>query len=246
MKRSILLAVLVLSVLTVSLPAATLTDNFNSGISSTNWETNQADAADAPWTISATTGALEISKSADNDSSTVCSAGVMSKFCLDGNFSIFTDFNLHVFPLSNNDGYNEILLIAYFTNSNKFFETLKVSRDGQYFEGYSNWNNSAFGVMDNYNTNGKLGITRLGQTVSAWIDGGNGLILLGSLTSPDFLGPIKLQIAASQQVATYRPSTALDVAFDNFTATADSIIIPEPMTVLLFGLGGLLVSRRKK
>ena len=96
-------------------------------------------------------------------------------------------------------------------------------------------------------TYGKLGITRVGDTMSAWIDRGSGPILLGSLSSTEFLGPMKFQIYAAQVPSpnSDRPSTAIDVRFDNFSLTANTII-PEPATLLLLGLGGLVLRRRRR
>ena len=75
--------------------------------------------------------------------------------------------------------------------------------------------------------------------MSALIDSGSGPVLLGSLASPELLGPMKVQILAVQMpYLGIRPTTALDVRFDNFTADAETIV-PEPPTLAVLGVGAL-------
>jgi hypothetical protein len=251
MKKSILLAVLVVSVLTVSLPAATLTDNFNSGLSSTNWGTFQTNAAGAPWTISASTGAVQISKSADNDSSTMYQnvvAGLLSNFTLQGDFSVSIDFDLHTFPLAPAYGWNEAQFKVWTDEGGQFYPLRYTNSADQRVEAFCNVSPYVINSTVNSTMLGNFRITRLGNTMAAYLNNGTTEILLGQASSQLFLGSASVQLLVAN-VWDYpgsRPNTALDVRFDNFTATADSIIIPEPISILLLGFGGLFLSRRKK
>lgn len=228
--------------------AGTFTDNFDNGLSSANWGTFQTDAAGAPWTVDTLSheGALVISKPADSDTQTKylqLGAGITSKFRLDGNFSISVDFILVNFPLSNTNGWNHAIL--QIANATQTFECTRfASHNAQYAE--KRW--GSFITYPCSFTTGKLGITRQNNTVSAWISNGTNTIQLGSSQSDEFLGPTTINLflfEESDHASTGRPSTALDVRFDNFSATADTIILPEPTTILLFGISGLLLSRRK-
>ena len=90
-----------------------LIEGFDNGIYHDKWETFQKDAYSAPWTVIAPDGAgrLQISKSADNDTITASmhlSAGIRSRFILQGDFSIFVDFIHDVFDVTKNVNDNVI------------------------------------------------------------------------------------------------------------------------------------------
>ena len=244
-RMTICFVVIVLSVLTVYSSATTLTDNFDNGLSA-NWRTFQTDAANAPWTISANTGVLEISKPADNDTQTKyhnLGAGITSKFSLDGDFALSVDFTLVNFPLANTNGWNEAIL--QIANATQTFECLRFTSH------YAQFAEKRWGSYLTYSCSfitGKLGITRQNNTVSAWISNGTNTIQLGSSQSDEFLGATTVNLflfEESDHASTGRLSTALDVQFDNFTATADSIVVPEPTTLFMLGLGGLILRKRK-
>jgi len=78
--------------------------------------------------------------------------------------------------------------------------------------------------------------------MSAWIDRGSGPVLLASVSSPLFLGPANLDIAAAQL---YDGHTALDLRFDNLNITADTIV-PEPTTLSALILGCLFMFRNRR
>lgn len=250
MKKSIVFAVLVLSVLTVYSTAATLTDNFDNGIS-VNWGTFQTDAAGAPWTVSASTGALEISKSADNDVATMYQhlmAGVQSNFALDGNFSVSVDFSLPTFPLVSAYGWNETMLKIRFDQGGEFYSLRFTNNSENRAEAFCNIDPYVIGYIPNSTTQGKFTVSRQGTTMSAYLNDGINDIFLGQMSSQQFSGNAVIQLYAAQawDYPGQRPNTALDVRFDNFTATADSIVVPEPMSMFLFGIGGLMLRIRKK
>ena len=125
------------------------------------------------------------------------------------------------------------------------FEILRFSSDNnQLIECYAG---HPIGAKVDGTIVGTLGISREGDTISGWIDRGSGPVLIGSESSANFLGPKKVRIWANQQkqrAFEERPSTALDVSFDNFVATAD-IITPEPATLILLTLGSILTTRHR-
>lgn len=246
MKRQMILIVAAAAAVLASsmtADAATLTDNFNSGLSSSRWEVAyQTNAAGAPWTLTApdSTGGLRISKLADADFSTaITSIGVASKFMLDGDLSVWVDFNLHTFPGSS-AGWNEVGLMV------GQFSVLRFTQgSNQYVEGFSDYGPelSLSPVIDSTMT-GRFGVTRQGQTMGAWIDRGSGPVLIGSLTDSQLAGPQDITLWGNQWPADTRPHTAFDVTFDNLSITAGTIT-PEPATLSLLALGGLAMMRRR-
>ena len=230
-------------------------EDFSEGISAAQWEIVREDAAGAPWTITApdSDGRLRISKLADTDSLTASMhrrAWIRSRFYLIGDFSVFTDFELIEFPGTNTDGWNEALLrLGTTTNApiEYAFMTLRFSSQGdaQYSEGFSTEPTAhPIGMNADSTVIGRLGVTRQGQTLSAWIDRGVGPVLLGSATSANFEAPMNVQLMAAQMAAgspQVRPSTAIDVRFDNVVMEAEGIV-PEPSTVILFSIGALGVA----
>jgi hypothetical protein len=234
---------------TSSANATPWTDDFNSGIDSGLWNIFQAGASDAPWNIQApdTEGAVRVFKSADSDSSTGLNeldCGIQSKFTINGNFTISVDFELLDFPFAESAGWNEFFIRAVSVNSGDYFETLRgAGADNWSFaEGFSNLEPQLIGTVADSTMTGTLGITRNGSTMTAWIDRGSGPDILGSLTSDSFLGPMTVEIYAAQVPDSLdgRPHTALDVRFDNFT------FIPEPTTLLLLGLGMVMLRKKNK
>lgn len=233
--------------------SATMTDNFNNGINLNTWEIFNFSASDAPWTIQAPDeqGGLRISKLADNDSTLNVYGLIQSRFILDGDLSVSVDFDLLTFPLANKpNGWNEaVIRLVGTTNNNDIFSCLRFANyANQYTEGFSYLPPYVFGETIDQTLTGKFIIKRVDSTVSAWIDRGAGPILLGSLTSEETKEPVKVQIFAGQiPQFGIRPTTALDVRFDNFSATAETIV-PEPATLLLFGLGlgGLAMLRKHR
>lgn len=225
--------------------AATLTDDFNAGLASTRWQIGLEEASGSPWTVQApdALGRIRWSKSTDSDTSTNLtniSASLWSQFRLVGNASTSVKFSFLTFPNAQL-GWNEVGLIV--RSESAYFEVLRAN---SVLEGYYTNAGDGFGWTSDSSTSEILGVTRTGSTMSAWYDRGNGPVVLGSVTSSSFLGPLQVELIIVQAVnyPLGRPHTALDVAIDNFTATADSIV-PEPASLSLLALGGVALIRRR-
>ncbi|HOW17593.1 MAG TPA: thrombospondin type 3 repeat-containing protein, partial [Phycisphaerae bacterium] len=217
--------------------AVSLLEDFDGGIPAERWEVYQVDAADAPWTIVAPDllGAIRISKTADSDSVTALeflSAGIRSRFALDGDFSAFVTFELLNFPIPywENRGWNEIQMRVRISSSGAEFLSLKYTGENmpQAAEGFMSRPPYVLVQIGDYTTRGRLGITRSGSTMTAWLDRGDGPVSLGSFAAPEFLGPASVTVCAVQAVAwpAGRPHTALDARFDDVAISADTITPP--------------------
>ena len=251
MKKCVSGIYLLVLILTSSSSAATLTDNFDNGLSSQLWQATQTNASDSPWNISAPDeiGMLKMSKAADKDSLTYVGAAVSSKFTLLGDFSVSVDFHIINLPSSSAYGWNETFLNVGSLTTQSSFQIIRLGYQldsGQAVEAWSSMEGDV-GLMTDYTNNGIFKITRSGNRLSAYINRGYGDVLVGSTSSNSLLDAMNVNICLVQQdnCPLGRPHNALDVRFDNFTATADSIIIPEPVTFALVGLGGLLLRRKK-
>jgi hypothetical protein len=232
-----------------SIPAcgATFTDDFNAGIRPEFWSVIRNDATGAPWTVQApdASGALQISKTTDSDA--VCwgpFGGVSSRFSMVGDFSVSVDFNLMDFPLTNGGGLNEAFLSVNFPLSDSSFWALHQADQSQGVLGWVSYPTSyhGFGYVPDSTSHGTFELTRSGDTLSAWIDRGSGFVLIGSETSVFLTGPANIGLTVKQWPIdvgpTGRPSTSLDVRFDNLSVVAESIV-PEPSTIALLIVGGI-------
>jgi hypothetical protein len=261
MKTTKIIGLFVLAVAVSSARADTLSDNFDGGISPALWTPYQmfwtpAGESDASglWTISApdAQGRLAISKPADTGGLNYSTgAGLHSVFTLDGDFRVSVAFALVSFPPPWR-GYNESLLEVVTEGGDRFaslqFGIGSNIMDYICAEGYSSIGDTPVGSMGSSSAFGHYEIRRDGNTMSALFDDGSGLVLLGTLSDPGFAGPVHVNLYGAQIVnpTGYRPFTDLDVRFDGFSATADTVVLPEPATLSLLALGGLVALRRRR
>jgi hypothetical protein len=260
--KILILSIVALSVCVISIPvkAVNFNEDFSGGIQPDRWDIIHNDAAGAPWTVTApdSLGGLQISKTADSDSlQALCYAGIASRFQLIGDFSVSVAFNLVDFPVTNNGGLNEVPLRVAFSAPYPMFDVstypmFEVYREAHLADlnpqGVTGWityspaSYYGFGYSHDPTTQGTFRITRSGETLSAWIDRGAGYILLGSETSAMLTGPADVQLLASQWPIDVgppgRPSTSLDVRYDNLSIVAETIV-PEPSTLVILGIGAV-------
>lgn len=256
--RASLVVVLVLFLGTADLSAESISDDFTAGLSSSLWGEYVNPGSYDPWSVSVPegTGYLRISKPADpGQLNASLNRGVVSNFQLLGDYTVTVDFDLATFPHPG-DGYNEGLLGVQAVSQSSWFAVLKFSIDSgsssyrEYFEGYSVPPSTPFGATEDNSRTGTFKIQRVGTQVSAFVDHGDGMELLGSVTGSAFSGPVRVYMLGSQVVrgATgERPFCELDVRFDNFQATADQVV-PEPATatLLVLGSGAFALFRRRR
>ena len=245
MKASMSLVLAGIMFSAVAAYGVTVTDNFSEGITN-NWNVvPYISAASAPWVIEApdSEGRLQIAKASDTNSNTpAVEAGILSQFTLVGDFTVSVDFNLATFNSSPLSGWNEFGMRVASTNFTDYYEALRYNSGAA--EVSNGLLGNAFGSLGGV-TSGTFKITRTGTTLTSWLDYGTQSLCIGSNTSSQWQTPMSVYIWDAQYNygASPRPQDALDVRFDNFSATADSIIspVPEPVTIvgILMGLAGL-------
>ena len=229
-----------------------LTDSLKEGVSTQLWDVEDVSSPDAPWSMqsSAASGGLRISKGADNGPQTPLRAGLTSRFWLDGDLTVSVNFDITALPLASNGSWNEVVLALLNANGETPIAVLRFTNNtAQMLEGWSDLPPSALNPTMDSTMHGTLQLERVNSTLSAWIDRGQGPVLVGSLTSSEFMGAMQVEIALAQVQSGQtwmRPHTAMDSTFSDFTATADVITLPEPATLSILALSGVVILRRRK
>ena len=233
--------------------ADTFSDSFNTALNPQIWQTVQGNAAGAPWTISApdSQGRLQISKPADNDTTTlqsVVQGEVVSRFTLAGDFTITVDFNLLNFPVpSSGETFSALSVDSAFGYFNVVRCNGVYNETSCMLDGHVALSNVSFDTA----TVGTYKIQRQGDTISGFINDGSGFVLLGQVTDPNLLAPISGIELLAAETPSPRFQDAIDVRYDNFTVTADSITnAPEPSTFAMLAAGAIALlayaCRRRK
>lgn len=231
-----------------------LIDGFSNGLNNSRWRLETIDAVGAPWGVTApdSNGGIRMSKSADSDGSTSnihISSLVRSQFWFGGDFSTSIGFDIITMPASSS-GWNEAVLIVKAMDGTWDFLSLRFTQGStHYAEGFSSFPPYSLGFHEDNTMQGRLGISREGGELSAWIDRGQGAVSLGSVSAPNVLGPVSVLFGVSQVVpcadVCLRPQTELDVRFDDFFLQAGTIV-PEPVTIFPLAITFLIFVRSKR
>lgn len=207
------------------------------------------------YTIDTSTGALRISKPADDGTLNphdFVTAGVFSTFTFSGDFTVNVNFTL--FGLPNPSGSQQLneSLLRVVSDSGSYFEVLRFAVGGRNLaEAYSD-PYASFGDFNFSLTSGIYRISRVGSTVSGWIlpaDESSSLFL-GSASG--YNDPMRIQLFAAQGMNSgNRSTTALDIGFDGLTVEADQFqgVVPEPASLAIWGgigIAGLIAARRRQ
>jgi len=206
----------------------TITFDFNSGIDLASFSVFNVGEL---FTISTEGQDLRISKPADDG--TVLpegwlSAGIVSRFTIDGDFMVTVDFTLHDFPPTpSNSRVNESLLAVM--SDEGLFEILRLSLGNLNLIEVFAAPGGVLGIQDSTLTSGRYRITRIGSTLTALFSepGSESFTTLASMDG--LSGPFRIQPFAAQGTnggGSPRSTTALDISFDNLVIEADEINMP--------------------
>lgn len=259
MKRSLLKLVGLFTIMFLSANgrAASMVETFDNGLSSTLWTTRQTYTHNGiatvyptgPWTVVAPDpqGRLQLYKPTDSDQSTANCAveqDIKSKFTLDGDFSVSTDFDFEIFQ-NPDRGYDNVWFWVEM-GPNTGWRVTRFTPDLVQTAGGANGNGNLNNVSGDSTMVGRFKITRIGNTMSGFIDRGSGFVCLGSSTDPGFAGPANVHFGVGKGSQEARTFDAMDIRFDNLNIMADTITIPEPLTLSLLGIGTLALLRRQR
>jgi hypothetical protein len=250
--NKIYLVTFILCLLCVTqLSATVLQDNFDSGISPNTWRCYDLTNGQVPVSIIAPdkSGRLQIAKSADQSQThlnTSFEYGLMSNFSLQGDFAVSVEYSLVSFPAASPSGFSDAFL-RISGDGIDFTVWRAADAQGNQFAGVAGGGSPGFGLLPDSSTDGKFGLTRIDNTITGWIDSGTGIRELGSYTAPSVGNEVHTGLLISQYInlsTGLRSEMAMDVRFDNFSSTAE-MISPEPTTLLLLVLGGMIIKRNQ-
>ena len=232
MKKFMLCAILILSVLMVYSPAATVMDNFNDGVIGSSWQVSTANGG----SVNEINGCL---KQTTVNGVRGSQAYLKSNFGLQGNFDAMIDFSLIAFSdywssacltvsLDENNWMG--IYISYSGDHRKHYETTYAVNGVENPAGY------VYTPPLDINQ-GRLRLSRSGSDITAYYWAGSDWNTLMTRTVSDELAKFSFH-AMNDGLQGSAPF--VEVHWDNFIA------IPEPCTLALLGLGGLLLRRRNK
>ncbi len=211
--------------------AFVFTDNFDDNSLNTFWWTNNSSGGS---TSSEANNRLEMVQGSSGYSQ------LMFNYPVPGNFTAQVDYSLLNWPSDN----QERIAIA-----GTFGAVERISDNGFGGERYLTHfvGEGVLGLTATSDMSGKLKFSRTGSTVSGYYWTGSAWQLIHSYGS----GPTNDQIVDLQIWPEYPIGNGVKVAFDNFQLDAPSMVnpVPEPASLVLFGLGGIatvLIKRRRK
>ena len=214
-------------------------DEFNAGVNSINYTIlTQSE----PYTVNTTGPTLRISKFEGTTGSLneFRSGGIISRYTVDGDFTVTVDFKINDLPLPpSSGGLNESLLKLNMAGSGTGGSSFLLLRfaEGtsqlQLIEGFAIPAGKAgfnFAVNVSTLTSGQYRIVRTGNTMQALFRAArsDAFTLLGSDTDTSYRGPTTVALLAVQG---FNPggtlsTTPLDVEFDNLVIEAESFVPP--------------------
>jgi len=214
----------------------------------------------ALWTLGLSGPDLAVSKPADPlavSPQGFVTGGALSKFCVDGDFSVTVDYALPDFPIDPSNAFtsNEaVLVVARPPALAPYFLVLRYAEGGggqrmAAFNGtFLGDAPAAAGVLDA----GRFRITRSGDVITGWIapPGGESFTVLGS--AGGYVGPMVVELLAAQGTNAGgfdRANTSLEVRFDDLVvdgwATCPAAA-PQALAGLTLGLAALAVTRLRR
>jgi hypothetical protein len=184
--------------------------------------------------------ALRIVKNSDDGSvspTELVIAGAISHFKLNGDFTVTVDFALAEFPFPPANQQINSSLLAVVANGNMLAEVLRFRLNGRdRAELFASVPFQDLPINTSALT-GRYRLVRQGTTVTAFFADGNGAFI-PLADAFGVTGPIRIQLFAAQTpnvVGGARPTTALDVEFDNLIVEAEQItglvVVPEPVSI---------------
>jgi len=228
-RQTIGVAVLALAVAANTASAATLTFDFDSGPGQEFSVRNDGGL----YAIDLDGPDLRIAKPADdatvNPTSPV-SGGVQSEFLIDGDFAVTVDFTLHSLPLAGSQKLNESVLRVLADDDTAFWILRFTLGNGNRIETFADFGvgNSRIPAMHHSSLmSGRYRLSRSGATIAGYYaeSGSSDFTSLGGHNG--FTEPMRIELLASQlpnQLDYPRPTTPLDISFDNLFLEAEAII----------------------
>jgi len=210
---------------TVSAHCASLDFDFESGPGPNFAIFNTGDL----WTVDTDGPDLRISKPADDGTvnpTGFIAGGIQSHFTVTGDFTITVDFFLYDFPsVPLPRLFNESLLSLSFDGGQVFnvlrFEEFK----GSFIEAFAAPPDTVLGATASTLSSGRYRISRTGSVVTGLFapSGSSAFTPLGSVSG--WSDPVQVVLMGAQGSRNRdRPTTSLDIGFDNLTISADGIV----------------------
>ncbi len=190
---------------------------------------------------------LRVSKPADDGTlrpNQFISAGIISGFSVEGNFTMTVDFTLHDFPATGQDQLNESLFGAVPLSGGNFALLRFRAGDLNMIETFMSPPGTVIAGTESSLASGRYRIERSGSTVTGSYasSGSSAFTPIGSYGG--LSEPMRVKLWAGQGMnpaPAGRSTTALDISFDNLSIQADHItgVIPEPSTLILLATAAL-------
>lgn len=205
-------------------PTATFVDDFDSGVDPARYVVPRTPPE--LWTVDTDGPTVRITKPAGGSPPSWITAGIGSRFRLDGDFTITVDFKLNDFPVPTT-GYNGSALNVQMRNTASMFQV--VRHGNGHAQRQEIWVSCIRGgqwayplIAPSSLVAGQFRLQRAGNTMSASVRGNpaDPFTLLWSETHADYTGLTEVILYANQGNGAI---SSLDVEFDNLVIEAEYI-----------------------